>query len=1199
MKKITYSALLFLLIISGCASFKEQSLYESSDNPYKKITNSVYLFGNYGQKNVEKEFPEKLSKIIKEASPKSTLLFLGDNISIKKDSISDQNLLQEQLDFAKKNKGKTYFIPGENEWKYANNDKNQNVQEYLKKESENSKIFQPKNGCPISTTSIDENLEVIFIDSQWFIADWDKIEKINEYCSDINTRRRFAEELESEIKNAEFKNIILAIHHPIFNNGKFLSKNSFNKRYTEFISLIASLSKLSDRITIVSAHESNLQYLTGGGIHQVISGSLTEKKKTKLSKESITALGGRLNFKGIYANSENGYAKLNYYEDGSSSVEFYNLNNIFLYRTILMKPLPLIIPVEKNKILAQFPSTFKAKILSEEETSKSWTYKKLWGEHYRSYYSKEITAKTVILDTLFGGLEIVKEGGGHQSNSLRLKTKDGRQYAMRSLQKNAMKFLSFKMKGIAFDADSYKETAAENIVADFFTTAHPYAQLAVKDMAKAAKINHSNTRLFYVPQQQTFGDLNEKYGNGLYFIEERPSKEQKNFEGYQFAYESKDIEISDFIGTTEVLEKLRSNNNYKIDERQYIRSRIFDMLLGDWDRHEDQWRWAFRKTGNKAGVYAPIPRDRDAAFSKFDGISLNAIKLFAPETRFWQTYDEELCDVKWFNSEAYNLDKILLASLPESVWKEEALSIQLSLNEEKIDNAFKNLPSEVQDEKLLDIKNKLKGRLKNLDGIAEKYSEFLTKKIVITASDSKDKIVISNVEKGITKVEVFSMEDNKQKLHFSNSFNSKATKEIIIYGLNGDDEYIVEGNQNSQIVIRMVGGYGNDIYDIQKSKKTRVYDYEYEKNNFVSKKPGAKQLSSIYETNNLHYRFFIPNNNILLPAIGFATDDGLYFGIKDIYTNNGFNGNPHKQVHQLYANYYFTFQSLEAGYKGVFSNIFPKIDLFAEAYFSGAKFSNNFFGYGNETENNDDELGKDYNRARTRQISFKTGLSYKNLKVSGIYEGFEVEQMQDRFFTEANLGNGIFKNQNYLGGEISYAFANSDALDFPTRGIYFEATGGWKINTEEHQNNFGYAIAKVGFDQKINASGTFVFQTNLAGKTIISDDYYFYHSSFLGGNNGLRGYRNERFSGKHSFYDSSNLKLRISRLKTGFLPLDFGVYGGFDVGRVWIEDDNSKKWHTSQGGGIWLGGLNMLSLQSGFFNSDEGNILFVGFNFKY
>ena len=40
---------------------------------------------------------------------------------------------------------------------------------------------------------------------------------------------------------------------------------------------------------------------------------------------------------------------------------------------------------------------------------------------------------------------------------------------------------------------------------------------------------------------------------------------------------------------------------------------LFDLIIGDWDRHEDQWRWAEQEDG-KDEIYEPIARDRDQTF---------------------------------------------------------------------------------------------------------------------------------------------------------------------------------------------------------------------------------------------------------------------------------------------------------------------------------------------------------------------------------------------------------------------------------------------------------------------------------------------------------------------------------------------------------------------------------------------------------
>src|SRR5258706_53934 len=53
------------------------------------------------------------------------------------------------------------------------------------------------------------------------------------------------------------------------------------------------------------------------------------------------------------------------------------------------------------------------------------------------------------------------------------------------------------------------------------------------------------------------------------------------------------------------------------DTRAVLKARLFDSLVGDWDRLRDQWRWA-RFADRPAWV--PIPDDRDQAFSRFEGL---------------------------------------------------------------------------------------------------------------------------------------------------------------------------------------------------------------------------------------------------------------------------------------------------------------------------------------------------------------------------------------------------------------------------------------------------------------------------------------------------------------------------------------------------------------------------------------------------
>jgi hypothetical protein len=173
-----------------------------------------------------------------------------------------------------------------------------------------------------------------------------------------------------------------------------------------------------------------------------------------------------------------------------------------------------------------------------------------------------------------------------------------------------------------------------------------------------------------------------------------------------------------------------------------------------------------------------------------------------------------LDNVKWFNSEAYNLDKIFVSQYDQAIWSEEAISIQKGLTDDVIEKAFLNLPVEMQDQALEDIKTKLRNRLKNLNHMAVQYGEFLNEKVVIHGTDKKDIFQITRQPKGNTTIEIFS-EKNSTTPYYSAVINSDTTCEVWIYGLNGDDDFVVKGEGDKEILVRIIGGYGTDHYTLE------------------------------------------------------------------------------------------------------------------------------------------------------------------------------------------------------------------------------------------------------------------------------------------------------------------------------------------------------------------------------------------------
>lgn len=1220
-----------VLCLNSCATYQPQSSpYLSHEQTLKGTAHTFYIAGGMGnQPDEDDTILTLLNQELSRADENSTLLFTGDNVTDSENNWArDKDLLNKQIKLTQNFKGNTIFIPGNNEWKSHETKKVERIEDYIKDLDREDIEFFPENACPIERKHINDNLLLILIDSKWFVTNWSRVEDINKKCTDIVTRRRFMEELEDAIDDNLDKNIVIAMHHPVFSNGEyaghktlkqhlspipiygtlregFMNLSAVNpehlnsRRYNYLRILVTALAQQSDRVTVVSGHEENLQYLIGKNVKQIISGSLGSTSATDISKDKLVAIGGDLPYQGIYTHGTRGFAKLDYYKDGSSQVTFYSSEKSI--DPIQIPVLPKLTDTENKDTFKKVGEPKKKEVIlsNPDDYQKSGVYKFLWGERYRKYYGMPVTAPVAYLDTLYGGLKVTKLGGGHQSFSLRLEDKDGKQYAMRSLEKSALKFLKFMLPGISYNAEDYQDTWAEEVISDFFTTAHPYIQLVVDPLAKAVDINHSDTKLYYVPKQEGLGKYNGEFGNGLYYIERRPSEEQKNYKGYRRTFDEKG-KVTDYESTTDMLEKIKSDESYTVDQSNFIRARVFDMLIGDWDRHQDQWRWIEYESENGDKQFMPIPKDRDNAFPRFDGFTLKFLKLFAPDTRPWQNYDDNIDDLKWFNLAGSRLDKALLNTQGTESWVAEAQIIQEKLTPTIIDKAFNVLPKEVQDESSEKIRQHLLQRLEKLDVMAKEYAEYLNRIVIVRGTEKDDKIKVTRQANGKTNItieRILSDEQNEQI--YNRIFDKSLTKEVWVYGLGDDDVFVVEGEGSDYVKVKLIGGYGEDVYDIKSKKKLKIFDWAHEKIKFDNIKPRT-QLSNSYTVNSYHWRYFKPNSNTIMPNLGFRADDGVFLGLTNTYTKNGLNGNPFEQKHGLQANYYFGFKALELKYNGIIGQVFPGWNFELDGYYTSDLYVKNFFGLGNETVNQEDQLDIDFYRARVQQFKASAGLAYYTLRPKVLFESFKVQELEDRFFTTENLGEAVFNSQNYVGAEIAARYDRNNADDFPTKAIDLRLNAGFKQNIEIKENYFGYFSFGLDVQHQLIASGDLVFATSTEYKTNIGGgDFFFYHAPSIGGDNGLRGFRDERFSGNSYFYQSSNLKYRLKRYITAVSPVTIGIYGGFDYGRVWVRNDTSNIWHTSQGGGLWISSLKALTFSLGYFNSKENNLLQVGFGISF
>ncbi len=1218
--------ILSVMLLQACATFEAQYsdiyLPKEALPQNSKLSYRLFLIGDAGmsEKDTTPIALQSLKKRLVSTSKNNGLIFLGDNIypkgmpskKKKQKRKRAEHSLQNQTDIAKDFEGKTIFIPGNHDWYSDGLEGLERQQNFIEKALNSKKVFFPQGGCPLEKIKLTDDIVVIAIDSQWLLEDWNKHPTINDNCPYIKSKRKFYEELKGMLNKNSQKTILIAIHHPVLSKGThggaysakshlfpFQDKvpipgvGSFanlvrktsganpqdiqNRYYTEFTKHLRTLTKPYKKVVFLSGHDHNMQYLEQDNTIQIISGSG--------SKTSATRLGNTTGF----SYGHKGYAYIDFFEDGSSHIQYIatdDKEDRLVYEKEIFKALkvkePFKFPKEKRQ-------SVEAAIYSKEETDKSKFYRFFWGEHYRKYYSTPVEAPIALLDTLFGGLTPVKKGGGNQSNSLRLETKDGKQYVMRALKKSATRFLQSVAFQTQYVIKKFKDTYTEDLLLDFYTSAHPYAPFVIDNLSSPIGVYHTNPVLYYIPKQQALGDFNEDFGNALYMIEERAASGHGDLKSFGYA--------NKVISTDDLFKSLRKDADNHVDEQAYIRARLFDLLIGDWDRHADQWRWAEFKT-EKGKMYRPVPRDRDQAFSNYDGLLLTTLTQLISPIRLMQTFDEKIRGLKGFNDEPYPLDLAFIQNNRSATWLKEAQYIQETLTDEMIDEAFKDFPTAVHDETIANIARLLKIRKKELIKTAKAYSDYLSKFVIQLGTDDDDWFEITQGKNHETVIQMFSIKNEKKgKLIRENTYHSDKTKEIWIYGLDDKDYFEIKGSKKGNAKVRLIGGQNKDTYVVKDKPNVKIHDFKSKKNSFDAKK-NHLDLIDRYEDNTYNYRKIKKNTYALVPELGANPDDGFRFGFSAGLTHYGYKRDPYSSKHSLQAMYYNATKGYAFRYTGDFITNKVNWNFNIDTKFTSPNYSINYFGEGNETVNEQDNRGKDYNRVKLSYRSFTpafvwNGHSGATFSIGTPLEGIEIGDEPDRITSDND-----YERENYAGARGVFKFENYDNLSLPTLGFAYELQSGWRTNLDSSDEN-SYIRSSMSFVHKLNTSGSITLSTKLKGHHVFQDSYEIYQAASIGGDDGLRGYRNQRFTGQGSFYQNTDIRLTLKERNTALVPISYGITLGYDYGRVWVPNESSKRWHDSYGGSIWMNATKMITGNMALFYSDDGPRFSFGLGFGF
>lgn len=838
----------------------------------------------------------------------------------------------------------------------------------------------------------------------------------------------------------------------------------------------------------------------------------------------------------------------------------------------------LVIVFNTINVQAQVDTTLPA----GPEYKRSSFHNFLFGKHYRKEWATPVKNKFIYLDTAAGGLIPYKAGGGRQSKSLHLKDAHDKEYVIRSIDKRYGKALP----------SEYRGTFIEAMINDQVSISHPYAAVTITPMAKAAGISHTIPRIGYIPAEKQLDSFNKIYGGHLYLLEQRPDGNWEEADNLGNA--------SKIISTEKLLEKLKKDNKVAVDQLAFVRARLFDMLVGDWSRHEDQWRWGAVKEEDKI-VYKPIPRDRDQIYTKFDGAFIGIAKA-TPSLRHLQTFQSGIKNVRRFNFAARNMDRRLTNEVTTQQWIAIAIDMQKRLTDSVIENAVLLLPPEVFSFSGNNIIAKLKSRRDKLPECAAEYAAFLSRDVDIVGSNSNEYFDVEKNDKDETTVRVYAIKYDGRIADtpfYQRLFNKHETKEIRLYGIGGEDRFVDRGYPAKGIITRFIGGPGKDMFIDSlpgDTKKPKVYD---DHDNIFA---GSKQKLHLSEDTTIHaykYNDFHYDYGAFKAFLSYSNADKLYIKAGYVFRKYKWRKDPYNYQQGVYLGYSLTQTAFSILYQGEFYQVVKKWDMDVNANYDAIRWTN-FSGIGNETPIIT-IANKPYYRMRSAVLDADAGVSKAlnrhTIAILVVLQGVSVFEDKGRFIDQ-NYNNSDGVNTflpHYFGGlQLAYHYQRLNDLIIPTSGILFYGKATHMVNLLTTDRSFTSLAA--GIDAYLPLSSKFSLALRVGGANV-SGDPEFYQLAYIGGGQTLRGYVREQFWGNTSFYNSNELRW-ITNFRTYVMTGKIGLLALLDNGRVWVPGEASDKWHTGYGGGLILAPFNKLLFSVTYAMSEENKNGIVQFRFS-
>ena len=814
----------------------------------------------------------------------------------------------------------------------------------------------------------------------------------------------------------------------------------------------------------------------------------------------------------------------------------------------------------------------------------------MMGHGWRDLWRVPVMAQVLDLDEYAGGLTVVRRGGGKQTSSLRMQGVDGVLYNFRSIDKDAARGLDPLLQ----------RTLAAWAQQDQISAIFPMAALIVAPLLEAADLLHPDPTLVVMPDDSRLGEFREEFAGLLGFIEERPDEGPDGEPGFAGS--------TRVVSSERLFERLEEDPDNRVDAEDFLRARLMDTFVGDWDRHPDQWRWAGFEDGDLL-VFRPVPRDRDWALTRLDGLILRWFPNIAPSIAphlvgFEEEYPSALA-ITWSGRA---LDRQFLTGLDWSAWEAIASDLQRRLSDTVIQDAVGRLPPTYY-ERVGDFMTRaLTQRRDRLVDQAREFYDLLARNVDVFGTDEEEYALVEWLEGDRVRVRLWeknSEEEPRGEALYDRTFLGTDTDDVRIYLLGEQDRATVRGDASGSVTIHIVGGGRADILIDETSGSGRVHFHDDRGNNEFTTARNTSVHAYDYEAPDVVESYGAPPRDwghvwSYFPLFEFG-------GRKGVYVEMG-------AARQSFGFRQFPYESSVGFRSGIgTATLLPLLEIRrdfpvgrlkgeARARYQGAD-RYRFFGFGNETTRPDTDA-LDFYEVDRQALTFESELQWMpgdDLTLTG-GALFELD-----LHSQSRNEGRLIEQESPYGFSDLFQFGLETGIEWDTRDHNWFPTSGARVGIEatyfpewsELRSNYTTLAGSMQIFLQAPMPMSPVLALEVGGKKVWGD-YPYLSAAYLGGAETFRGAPDDRYAGDAMIFAKSELRLRLGGLSR-VVPGQFGVHGITDVGRVYLEGESSDEWHWAFGGGLWFSFLRQHTPLISVTLADSGDSrrLLVGMGFSF